>query len=233
MLHKAPRCRGVFIVLCSVFTFLTLGFTFPAHEFVSPGQAAVDIPSVSSYRELRYTGVFGQRSWATCGPAAVATLLHFYYEVDVDEVSVLRRVMDGMSDEGHDVSYGISALALVRAFEGYGFTTIGYRLTPEDLMEYFYQGGLPVILHVTVPQQHYVVAVGLIGDAIVVADPSWGRRIEPLHDFVTEKGFSGVTLVPLPRSEHKLSIGQGHQQDTLEWASRRLLRLGGGRGIGR
>lgn len=183
-----------------------------------------------TYRDLRYEGVVEQTDWYTCGPAAAATLLSFYYGLDVDEAAVLEKALEEMVALGQHPAEGISALALSRALAHWGFTAQGYRLGASDLERYFLQGGLPLILHVTVPEPHYVVAVGLTGGHLVVADPSRGRRVEPFVPFLYEKGFSGVALLPLP-PEGLAPTGRTRQQEVLQGARHRLALLAsGGRG---
>jgi predicted double-glycine peptidase len=41
------------------------------------------------YRDLRYEEVVGQAAWYPCGPAAVATLLTFYYGLLTSEAEAL------------------------------------------------------------------------------------------------------------------------------------------------
>ena len=119
---------------------------------------------------------------------------------------------------------GVTALALRQALGEKSIQTRGMRLTLASLADYFRKGGLPVVLHVTKPQMHYVLAVGMVGDWVILADPSWGRRIQPLRALVNEQGFSGVTLVPLP-PENLISTAKEQQSETLRWAEFRLARL--------
>jgi hypothetical protein len=71
---------------------------------------------------------------------------------------------------------------------------------------------------------HYVLAVGMVGNWIILADPSWGRRIQPLDALVNEQGFSGVTLVPIP-PENLIFTAKEKQSETLSWAESRLATL--------
>lgn len=181
----------------------------------------------SSYREGRYATVVGQTSWYTCGPAAVATILHHFYDMDVGEADVLARAIGAvatMRSPGQDATRGVSALALVQALESYGVKTVGYRLSVEAVADFFRRGGMPVIVHVTEPEHHYVVAVGMVGDWMLIADPSWGRRVERWLDFAGDKRFSGVTLVPIPPAD-KLSTVAARQAEALRWMDEQLVRL--------
>ncbi|RIH81504.1 NHLM bacteriocin system ABC transporter, peptidase/ATP-binding protein [Meiothermus luteus] len=183
---------------------------------------------VRDWRSLRYEGVVGQTDWFTCGPAAVATLLRRYHGMEgVDEEQVLELALRFMGKTEDQVRpSGITALALREAMGALGVPARGFRLSLEELADYFVRGGLPVVLHTTRPEPHYVVAVGLVRGNWVLADPSWGRRILPWEALLREKGFSGVTLVPLP-GEAQLAGVKERQREALRWAEGRLRALEG------
>ena len=181
---------------------------------------------ITPYRTLRYEGVIGQTSYYTCGSAAVATLLTHYYGEPTGEGEILELSEKAMAgSDKNPAERGITALALTQALADKGIPARGMKLTLESLASYFRQGGLPVVLHVTKPQMHYVLAVGTVGDWIILADPSWGRRIQPITALIEEQGFSGVTLVPLP-PENFVTTATEQQRETLRWAESRLARLG-------
>jgi len=182
--------------------------------------------SAVSYREFRYEGVIGQTDWYTCGPAAVATLLTYYCDIPTTEVEALELAEGFMRGMGLEPGpgRGINALALKQTLEAKGIPTKGFRVRPEDLRDYFARGGLPVIAHLTRPRKHFVVAVGMVGDQIVLADPSWGRSIIPFSTLVEERGYSEVVLVPIPPPELIPRV-RSNQQATLSWAQGRLSAL--------
>ncbi len=194
--------------------------------------------SPSSYRTLRYTHVIGQTDWYTCGAAAVATLLTYYYDDPATEGEVLKVAVRETEASRKDPREGLTALSLKRCLEGRGYEVRAYRVNLEQLADYFRRGGLPVIGHVTKPQLHFLVIAGIVdlpggGPAqVLLADPSWGRRIVPIEALVTEKGFSGVILLALPRSAAQMERVKATQEGELSWALSRLRRLEalGGRG---
>lgn len=180
---------------------------------------------ITPYRTLRYEGVIGQTNYYTCGPAAVATLLTHYYDRPTTEAEILELSETAMEGSGKNPEEtGITALALIQSLADRGIQARGMRLTLTSLAEYFGNGGLPVVLHVTKPQMHYVLAVGMVGHWIILADPSWGRRIQPLDALVNEQDFSGVTLVPVP-SENLIFTAKEQQNETLSRAESRLATL--------
>ncbi len=155
-------------------------------------------PSVS-YLDLRYIGVIEQSNEYTCGAAAVATLLTYFYGVSTSESDVLNLVYEAMRARGEKPSQeqGLTAYDLKEALKAKGITSKGFLVKPAALQDYFSRGGLPVIIHLTKPEKHFEVAVGMIGDQIVIADPSWGRSIIPLSELVKQRGYDGVVLVPI------------------------------------
>jgi predicted double-glycine peptidase len=186
------------------------------------------------YRELRYTGVVGQTTWYTCGPAAASTLLQEYYQVQAGEQEITDFCLNLMGAEpqqfqvnGKEIGVleGVTALALQESLAHYGLQAQGYRLDLASLADYFDRGGLPIILHVTKPQLHYILAEAMIGEYLLIADPSWGRRLIKLDDLMSDKGFSGVALVPVPNSVQQRQAQQAQAQ-ALQWATHRLAQLG-------
>lgn len=196
------------------------------------------------FRTSRYRGVIGQTSWVTCGPAAAATLLHYLGKrkkgIPIGESEVIRAIpnfisptSEGVADESEGVadepaSAGVSMLDLKRALAAFDVPSKGYRIDLAHLADYFRRGGVPVILHVTRPQLHYVVAVGLheggSGERIVLADPSFGRRTLSLEEIRVRKGFSGAVLVPTP-SAVGVAVMRERQQEVLAAYALRRQRL--------
>lgn len=176
------------------------------------------------YRDLRYAWVVGQAEWYTCGPAAVVTLLTHYYGLPTSEAEALELAERFMVAAGREPGQALTALALKQTLEAKGIPARGYRVKPEALADYFARGGLPVILHLTEPQKHFVVAVGMVGNQIVLADPSWGQSILPFSALVGERGYSEVVLVPIPSPELALRARE-KQRETLERAADRLAAL--------
>lgn len=176
------------------------------------------------YRTRRYVGVIGQTDWYTCGPAAIATLLRYYFDFETSEQEMLELALEASEDQERALTIGFNAAALKYAVESKGILVQGYRLTIGNLVDYFERGGLPVVLHVTNPRNHYVVAIGTTEGHAVLADPSWGQRIMDIDALQTEKHFSGVVLVPLPPEELAMSAKQ-HQRIVLDEAAHHLARL--------
>lgn len=179
---------------------------------------------VESYRSLRYAGVIGQTTWYTCGPAALATLLAEYYNMSATESEMLALTWEAMERVDADLEAGITMLALKEALVAKGVESAGYRVSVDQLVDYFVRGGLPIILHVTLPQPHYVVGVGLVNGYLVIGDPAFGSYLITPHDFAMTKGFQGNILVPLPEPSTALEARK-NQRAALYEANLRVWQL--------
>ncbi len=180
--------------------------------------------SCTSYREMRYEDIIGQTTEYSCGPAAVATLLSCFYGLDVSESDVLQRAEEYDAAAGRERGSGITALALKRALVDWGIATRGLFVSLDALRVHFEERGLPMIVHLTRPQKHYVVAIGITAGHVILADPSWGRRLLLLVELETESGFDGVVLAPMPPSD-LAERAAAAQSDALSWARARLAAL--------
>ncbi len=179
---------------------------------------------LTSHRELRYENVTGQSDVYSCGPAAIATLLTHYFHIEASERDCLELAEGFVGRRGGEPGDPLTALDLLFTMEALGLPAQGYRVTVDSLADYFQRGGPPVIAHVTRPQNHFLLVVGTIGDQVVLADPSWGTRIEPLAALERQRGFSGVVLVPLP-DEPLAATAHRRQSAVLRQASTRVARL--------
>lgn len=182
--------------------------------------------SLSSFHELRYEGVVGQTNEYTCGAAAVASILTYFYGISTSESEILNLAEEAMKMRGEEPSqgHGLTAYDLKKGLEVEGIEAKGFQVTPQALRDYFVRGGLPAIIHLTKPEKHFVVAVGMAGNQIVLADPSWGRSIIPFTVLISARGYSEVVLVPIPSPELAVRV-EIEQKKTLVWAQGRLIAL--------
>lgn len=179
------------------------------------------------YLSLRYDGVTEQTSEYTCGAASVATMLTYFYSISTSEADVLELIYASMRARGEQPTQGqgFTAYDLKEALAARGVTSKGFLVKPAALQNYFARGGLPVIIYLAKPQKHFEVAVGMIEDQIVLADPSWGRSVAPLIELVNLRGYSGVVLVPIPSATAATHVAAS-QKDVISWARHQLARLG-------
>lgn len=192
-----------------------------------PHRPAAEAEDAPSFRDLRYRGTIPQTTDYSCGAAAVACLLQVYYGIPATEEQILELAEDQMIARGEEpgVDRGLTAYDLRAASGIKGLPLAGYGLTLDELADYFQRGGLPLIAHVTRPQLHYLIVLGMASGHIMLADPGWGRTIVPLEDLEGVRAMSGVVLVPLPNAEQTSHVRR-EQELALEWMRSRLSQLG-------
>jgi predicted double-glycine peptidase len=187
----------------SSFCFLSLlAIALPACA-VQPGRLPVHVipmqagpiravAPIRSWRELRDQDVVLQRFDYSCGAAALATLMRFYFGDDVSEAAILVGILAPMSaDEVRDrEANGLSLLDLKVYAERIGYQAVGVRLDYESLPRLMG----PVLVHLE-PEgyRHFAVLKGVRGDRVFLADPSRGNVRLPVDRFA--KQWSGVALV--------------------------------------
>ncbi len=156
----------------------------------------------NSYRGLRYSSVIGQTTWYTCGPAALATLFTYYYGAPVSEQEFTTLTVNDLASRGKNANDGVTLLSLRNASRTKGMDATGYKLTPDALREML-KSGLPILANVVQPEDHFTVVIGIEGDSVLTADPSWGFKVQPMRQFLD--AWNGVVLVPAPSKVQEAS----------------------------
>ncbi|MDX1540049.1 MAG: C39 family peptidase [Geminicoccaceae bacterium] len=165
------------------------------------GAGAMPIPNytnllqapVKSYVELRFKNVIRQTRDVSCGAAALATLLHYYYgDQAVGENAIIEAAFE-IGDEAKIRQDGFSMLELKRVGQQHGYVAQGFKIADvEDLR----QLRVPVLTLVnTRGYEHFVVLKGIEGDQVFIADPAFGNRARPIEVFAEE--WRNVILVLL------------------------------------
>jgi predicted double-glycine peptidase len=157
-----------------------------------PGNTTIRAP-VTSYFGLRFKQVVRQSYDISCGAAALATLLKYYYGMPISEKEIIEQIFAKSSDDQKKKinAYGFSMLELKRFGESLGFVVGGFRL---DGVEKLAKLKVPVLTLITVRgYKHFVVLKGLYQGQVYIADPAFGNRSRPLERFAHE--WDGVVLV--------------------------------------
>jgi predicted double-glycine peptidase len=135
---------------------------------------------VQSMQETRYRYLVRQHTDYSCGAAALATILRYGYNLDVDESTVIEGMM-GVSDPEIVQQRGFSLLDIKRYVESLGMRGRGYRIN-EDRLRNLRVPGL-VLMDVR-GFRHFVVLKQVIDDRVEIADPILGNRNIPLSEFL-------------------------------------------------
>lgn len=192
------------------------------------GNASARRKEVLSSQVLRFQHVFRQSSAYTCGPAALASLIAFYFGDDATEaeITLLAEQSDGQRGETSGERRGLSMLALKKAAEIKGYAAVGYRMTWDHVVAFLQRGAAPLLIHLPGPQPHYALLVALYDDFVFVADPSLGETI--MHKDELLRKWEGIALyvtgdeAAMNRSQQRMAT------KTLQMSRRiHMLRRGG------
>jgi hypothetical protein len=161
-----------------------------------------------TWKDIRDRNIVMQRFDYSCGAAAMATLMNYYFKDEVKETDILNGVLDTLSNEEAEnrQENGFSLLDLKNFAQDRGYRAIGVRLPPTALPD------LPGPVMVYIQRKdykHFAILRGIVGDRVYLADPSRGNIRMPIDRFLEE--WSGITLVldkpgfGLPK-EHPLDL---------------------------
>lgn len=167
--------------------------TFP---FPLPGGTTMITAPVTSFVELRYKNMVRQSNDVSCGAAALATILDYFYDETVTEESLMNGIMQtlpNLNDKDKIEKEGFSLLELKRYAEELGYVSNGYRL---DDVQRLARLPVPVIALVNVRgYNHFVVIKGVVEGKVYLADPAFGNSTRPVDGFSRE--WNGIVLVIL------------------------------------
>jgi uncharacterized protein len=161
--------------------------------------------SVKSLKEMRYKSVVPQKYDLSCGAAALATILKYFYDENLDEEQIIRYMLQH-GDQEQIAHKGFSLLDLKRYAEHLNYQAAGFKEVPLANLR---QLKIPcILLFNTGKYMHFVVLKGIVEDKVFLADPSYGNRSMSLEDF--EKEWNKVLFVVASQN------GQGHNMLTME-----------------
>jgi predicted double-glycine peptidase len=129
----------------------------------------------------------------SCGLTTLACLLDTYWSVPVNELSLAREFMtDRLSGEDFTISFA-DMVTILKA-KGFAYAAFSMNFTQLKAAVAKYA---PVIVHYDRPDGHFALALAVVDDQIVIADPAQGTVERERIDF--EGNWSGkVLLAALP-----------------------------------
>jgi hypothetical protein len=165
-----------------------------AIAFQLPGQTLLNVP-VRTLVDLRFKNVVRQAHDISCGAAAMATLLKYYYAEDVTEREAIEAML-ALGDREKIQKEGFSLLEMKWFAEQRGYVAAGYRIQDVNNL---HKLQVPAITVVKVRgYAHFVVIKGVANGQVFIADPAFGNRSRPLEGFDGE--WNNVILVVLHRT---------------------------------
>jgi predicted double-glycine peptidase len=164
---------------------------------------------VRSWQRIRTDNVVMQQADYTCGAAALATLIRYFWGDKITEVDILASIMTRLSaEELTDRSTnGLSMTDLRRAAVDHGYLAVIGRRTMPQLLEV----KVPVILRIRHREhEHFVVLRGFREGRAFLADPIRGNVRLPIEELACEWTDEAVLVVVKPGVQpptcHALSV---------------------------
>ena len=143
---------------------------------IGAAQAASQPPRAASLTLMRQSATFD------CGRAALATLLSHYAEHPVPAASLSEGIAWREAEWRRIQSAGFSLQQLVLMAEAYGAAPKLIALTAAELRTM----PLPLLVHLQLTTgPHFSVLTGIAGDRVTLADPSQGRLLWSLPEFLS------------------------------------------------
>jgi predicted double-glycine peptidase len=207
-------------ILSGVLVFLLTGCAMP-QEWLRQGE-----PNVQrhTWKELRDMNVVKQEKDYSCGAAALATLMIYYFGDKITEEEILDRLNSFMNEEERKKKtlVGFSLLDLKKAVQSMGYRAAGFKLAPEQLARLT----APVMVHVE-PRgyKHFAVFRGMSWRRVYLADPARGNLRMSLERFLDE--WSGIIFVLGKKGEEQIKdypLALRHNDD---YGQPELLRFNG------
>lgn len=170
---------------------------------------------VKSWIEFKNENLVRQEYDYSCGSATLATMLKYYYGLDVSEKSVLDDILisKGIDPESkqtlEDSQMSLSFLDLAEFSTKKGFKTFGVALDFEAMKEL----KIPVILFVKIrDNEHFTVYKYMDDNNVYLADPSFGNikvsiaKFKEMFFQIDDLKYPGKILAIIPDKIQNYSI---------------------------
>lgn len=190
------RILGKVIILGFMGFLLGVSIAFAGMvEFRAGTQGTILKKPVKSIKEMRYTGIVRQRLDISCGTAALATVMKYYYNRDISEENVIADILNH-GDREQISQKGFSMLDLKLYAERTGeFRAEGYKVPFETLRKLT----LPTIVLLDLKGfKHFVVLRGVVANRVYIGDPIIGRRSLSVKEFT--EGWNGILLLVVEKN---------------------------------
>lgn len=179
---------------------------------------AAQVPESNRFRawvDMRDQGIVKQSLDYSCGPAAMATLLSYYFQIPTSEqeiLNVLERhsALWQLPDDWRETGVSMAALAKMASYTGLEAVGVAIELAMLSRLKipaivYLEHRGLP----------HFSVIRGVDGlGNIQLADPTWGNQLLSQREFVklwpVGQTGKGKLLLLRPRQGSKIAVDSSY-----------------------
>lgn len=154
---------------------------------------------VKSFQDIRKSSVVAQSLDYSCGPAALATLLSYYFEDKVSEEEIIKFLLLTSDLNKVKARGGFSLLDLKNFAKFKGYEVVGYQAD----LDFLTKINKPVLIPVSIKDYaHFVVFRGMEGNRVFLADPALGK-ITITKDKFLHMWQAGIGLVLTRQGEEK------------------------------
>lgn len=182
---KSGRANTLYALVSLIFS----GVAAAGTVTFSPGGLGQVSVAVPSFQELKFREVIKQAYDFSCGSAAVATLLTFYYEQNRSEKAVFSAMFEH-GDQEKIRRKGFSLLDMKLYLESQGYKADGFRISLDKLIAV----DVAAIALVNVAgYSHFVVIKAVDEQRVLLSDPAVGNRIVQREEFADM--WNGIFLV--------------------------------------
>lgn len=148
--------------------------------------------SVKTWKDFLEQNIVMQQFDYSCGPAALATLMQYYFQDEITEMDILEDIVNRMDETTikNRQKEGLSLLDLKQFAERRGYQAVGVKLKFSALLKL--RG--PVLVYLETSEfKHFAILRGVKEDRVFLADPSRGNIRMSVETFAKE--WPGIALV--------------------------------------
>lgn len=187
-----------FIIIALI---LSLSFNLEAAT-ISLGLGGTRVSKeVNSLKYIKTRNIVPQTLDYSCGPAALATLLSYYFEDKVTEDDVIKFLLLTGDLNKIKARKGFSLLDLKNFAKYKGYEVTGYKMD----LDFLVKSDKPILVPVNIKDySHFIVFLGQRGNRVFLADPALGRITMPPDRF-TKIWQGGIGLVLTKAGEENLN----------------------------
>lgn len=152
---------------------------------------------VKNARQLRNENVVMQQRDFSCGAAALATVLNYYWDENVSETALLLIIAKILTREQLEdrVLNGLTLTDLKNVAQVGGYTAVLGKLSTKKLAE----SKLPLVVAITVNDyDHFVVFRGMDDEYVYLADPIYGKKKVVIETFEEQWQQNAILAVIKP-----------------------------------
>lgn len=159
---------------------------------------------LNDWISIKNTNLVRQKHDYSCGTSATATIMRYYYNLDIDEMTVLNSITASnklLKLNQNNIELFISFKDLMNFAKSINYKALGLAVSIDSLGKL----QVPAIVHIKVRNnEHFSVYKGKDNQYVYLADPSFGNIKIRIHKFkemfVTRKDlkYPGKILVFIP-----------------------------------